>query len=94
VADGDVVPEDEGMSVAHDVANGAVLDVGARADADVIDVAADDHAGPDARVFTDDDIADEDGLRVDVGGGGDLRLAAAVGAKQGSVLGYAARRLT
>ena len=75
MADGDVVAEDERVLVAHDVEDAAVLNVGARADADVVDVAANHGAGPDAGVFADDDVADDDGGGVNVGGGGDLRAA-------------------
>ena len=48
VADGDVVAEDQGWVVTHDVEDGAVLNICAGANADVVDVAADDDAGPDA----------------------------------------------
>ncbi len=68
VADGDVVAEDERVLVAHDVEDAAVLNVGAGADADVVDVAADYGAGPDAGVFADDYVADDDGGGVDIGG--------------------------
>ena len=83
VADGDVVAEDERVLVAHDVEDATVLNVGARANADVVDVAANHGAGPDTRVFADDHVADDDGSGVNVGGGGDLRVLAAVGADVG-----------
>src|SRR5271163_2615922 len=51
VADGDVVAEDQGVLVAHDVENAAVLNVGAGADADVVDVPPNHGAGPHAGVF-------------------------------------------
>ncbi len=86
VADGDVVTEDERVRVAHYVEDGAVLDICARADADEVDVAADDDAGPDAGVGGDGYVADDDGLRIDVGGFGDAGGAAAVGAKQCGLL--------
>ncbi len=82
VADGDIVAEDERVRVAHDVKDGAVLDIAAGADADEVDVAADDDAGPDAGVGGDGYVTDDDGLRIDVGGIGDARGAAAVGPKQ------------
>jgi hypothetical protein len=82
VADGDRVAEDQRVRIAHDVEDGAVLDIGARADADEVDVAADYGAGPDAGVGADRDVADDDGLRVNVGGGGDLRPAATKTADQ------------
>src|SRR5580658_9451141 len=80
VADGDVVAEDERVLVAHHVQNAAVLNVGASADADVVDVAANHGAGPDAGVFANDDVADDDRGGVNIGGGGDLGVLAAVGA--------------
>src|SRR5258708_33527800 len=67
MADGYVVAEQQGMFVAHYVEDGAILNVGAGADADVVDVAADYRAGPDAGVWADDYVAD------DYGGGGDVR---------------------
>src|SRR5438876_6806295 len=79
VADGDVVAEDQRIFVAHDVKDRAVLDIGARADADVVDVAADHRAGPDAGVFADDHVADEHGSGIDVSGGGDFGAVAAIG---------------
>src|SRR6266852_9469611 len=78
VADGDVVAEEEGIFVAHYVEDAAVLNIGARADADVVHVAAHDGAGPDAGVGADDHVADDDGGGVDVGGCGDLGPLAAV----------------
>ncbi len=57
----------------------AVLDIGAGADADVVDVAADDRAGPDAGVGANDDVADDNGGGVNVGGSGDFGALAAVG---------------
>ena len=68
VTDGDVVAEDQRIFVAHYVEDRAVLDIGAGADADVVHVAANDGAGPDAGVFADDYVADDDGGGVDVGG--------------------------
>ena len=70
------------MRVAHDMEDGAVLDIGARADADEVDVAADNDAGPDAGVRADGDVADDDGLRINVRGCGDLRFAATKTANQ------------
>ena len=83
MADGDVVAEEERKFVAHDVEDAAVLNIGAGADADVVHVAADDGAGPDAGVGTDDDVADDDGGGVNVGGYGDFGPLAAVGADVG-----------
>lgn len=82
VADGDVIAEDEWVGIAHDVEDAAVLDVGTRADADEVDVTANDRAGPNAGVGADGDVADDDRGLVDVGRGVDLRRAAAMGANQ------------
>src|SRR5712672_89314 len=68
-----------GIFVAHDVEDGAILNVGAGADADVVDVAADYRAGPDAGVGADDDVADDYGGGVNVSGGGDFGALAAIG---------------
>ncbi len=83
VADGDVVAEEQRVFVAHYVEDAAVLDVGAGADADVVHVAAHNGAGPDAGVGADDNIADDDGGGVNVGGCGDLGPLTAVGADVG-----------
>src|SRR5258708_10286437 len=80
MADGYVVAEQQGMFVAHYVEDGAILNVGAGADADVVDVAADYRAGPDAGVWADDYVADDYGGGVNVSGGGDFGALAAIGA--------------
>src|SRR6266853_2786665 len=79
VADGYVVAEEQGIFVAHYVEDGAILNVGAGADADVVDVAADYRAGPDAGGWGDDYVADDYGGGVNVGGGGDFGALAAIG---------------
>ena len=53
-------------SVVADMHHGAVLQVGARADADEVDVAAEDSAGPDGGVVAEHDIADDGGGGIDV----------------------------
>src|SRR5260370_18144793 len=78
VADGDVVAEEQRIFVAHYVEDAAVLNIGARADADVVHVAAHDGAGPDAGVGADDHVADDDGGGVNVGGCGDVGPLAAI----------------
>ena len=83
MAYGYVIADEERVFVAHYVEDAAVLDIGAGADADVVDVAADHGAGPDAGVGADDDVADDDGGGVHVGRGGDLGPLAAVGADVG-----------
>src|SRR5690606_12283286 len=49
-----------------DVDDAAVLDVRARTDADVVDVAAHHCAGPDGDVVAQGDVADDDGGRINV----------------------------
>src|SRR5579859_609911 len=83
VADGHVVAEDQRVLVAHDVQDAAVLDVGARAYANVVHVATNHGAGPHAGVFADDHVADDDGGGVNIGGRGDLRALAAIRANVG-----------
>ncbi len=83
VADGDIVAEEQRIFVAHNVEDAAILDIGARADADVMHVAADDGAGPDAGVGADDHVADDDGGGVNVGGWGDFGPLAAIGSYVG-----------
>src|SRR5690606_10008307 len=68
-----VLADDRGIAVQPgvragmaDVDDAAVLDVGARADADVVDVAAHHRAGPDGNVVGQGDIADDDGGRINV----------------------------
>jgi hypothetical protein len=56
VADSDLVAENERVGALHNVEDGAILDVGAGADADVVDVAADDAAEPDAGVLAEGDV--------------------------------------
>src|SRR6267154_4312961 len=79
VADGYVVAEQEGIFVAHYVEDGAVLNIGAGADTDVVDVAADYGAGPNAGVWANDYVADDYGGGVNVSGGGDFGALAAIG---------------
>ena len=56
------------------VDDGAVLDRRAGADHDAAGVAAEHGARPDRRLRADRDLADDDGVRVDVGGRVDRRL--------------------
>jgi len=77
MADGDIVADHHGPASRNTfvfmgpVQNAAVLDIGARADADDIHVAAHRAHGPDGRVRADDDIADDGRRRVDVNPGPD-----------------------
>ena len=79
VTDGDIIAQDQRVFVAHHVQHRAVLNIRARADADVVHVAANHRARPDAGVFADDHVADDDGGGVDVGGCGDFGSFAAIG---------------
>ena len=56
------------------------------ADADLMDIAAEDGVHPDARVFADDDVADELGGVIDVTGFGKLGGDAFVGADHGYLM--------
>src|SRR5260370_34383703 len=79
MAHGHVIAEDERPFVAHDVEHSAVLDVGARADADVVHIAANHGARPDARILPNHDIADNHSGGVDISRFRDLWPLAAVG---------------
>src|SRR5262249_13870929 len=76
--DGHVVTQDQRIFVAHDVQHAAVLDIRARAYAHVMHVATNHRARPDAAVFADGHVANDDGRRIDVGGRGDPRALAAI----------------
>jgi hypothetical protein len=65
------------------VEDGVVLDIGVVANADLVDIAAEDGIHPDAGVFADDDVADELGGVIDVSSGGELGSDAFVGADHG-----------
>src|SRR5258707_2404045 len=67
MTDGDVVAENERVFVFHHMQYRAILNICARADANVIHVAAHDAQRPEARVFADDHVADHDR------GGGNIR---------------------
>jgi hypothetical protein len=54
------------------VEDAVVLNVGIVADADLVNVAAEDGVHPDAGVFAEDDVADELGGFVDIAGVGEL----------------------
>ena len=68
------------------------MDIGAGADADVVYVAADYGAGPDAGVGADDHVADDYGGGVDVGGGGDFGVLAAIGSDH--AVGVSSKKFT
>jgi len=84
VSDSAHIADDDGVQELHSVQDGAILDVGAGADTDVMDIAADDGVHPHARVVAEDDIADELGGGVDVAGGWNRGSDVAVRADHGS----------
>ena len=71
MADGDPVADFDRIEVALAVEDGAVLDIGVGADADGVDIAAQDGVHPDRGVLAEGDIADELGGEIDVGTGGE-----------------------
>ena len=74
-------PMSRRMRVRHHVDDRPVLDVGARADADPVHVAADDDVHPDAALRADLDVADDLGAVVDEGGRMDAGHVSPVGAE-------------
>ncbi len=80
VAYGDIVANVDAVLFFHAVEDAVVLNVGIVADADLVDVAAENGVHPDAGVFTENDVADELSGVVDVAGVGELGSDAFVGA--------------
>src|SRR4249919_2253623 len=87
VADGHVLADHGGEAaelgvrpVVADMHHGAVLDVGARADTDEVDVPADDGAGPDRDILAEDHVADHGGGGVDIAALAENRHLVEVGA--------------
>ena len=70
MTDGHVGADMGGISVASDAAgnvdDGPVLDIGARADADLVVIAADHHGEPDIRLIADLHVTDDRGRRRDI----------------------------
>ena len=83
VAHADVVAEVDAVLFFHAVEDAVVLNIGVVADADLVDVAAEDGVHPDAGVFAEDDVADELGRVVDIASVGELGSNALVGADHG-----------
>src|SRR6266446_400499 len=83
VAYGDVVADVDAVLFFHAVEDAVVLNVGIVADANLVDVAAEDCVHPDAGVLAENDVADELGGVVDVAGVGELGRDAFVGADHG-----------
>src|ERR1700676_228767 len=68
------------MRVLHDVQNRPVLNIGASADLNPVDVAANHYARPDARKLSNRDVADNHRIRINVSRRRNLRRPAAVAA--------------
>src|SRR3979490_1665274 len=66
------------MRVHHDVQHRPILDIGARADANPVDVATNHDARPDTRVLANRNVPDNHRVRVDVGRRRYFRSSAAV----------------
>ena len=79
MANGDAVADVGTKSMAVDVDDGAVLDVGALANSDLIHVATHDAAVPHTAARTDLDVADDHRRRCDEGVVSDFRHHTAVG---------------
>jgi len=84
VADGDPISDDHRVLIALAVEDGAVLNVGVRAYADRIDVAAKDGVHPDAGVFAELDVADKLCGVIDIAACRDGRIVALPSANHGS----------
>src|ERR1039458_1190035 len=80
VAHTDVVAQVDAVLFFHAVEDTVVLNVGIVADADLVNIAAEDGVHPDAGVFAEDDVADQLGGVVDVASAGELGSDAFVGA--------------
>jgi len=72
MADDDALPDEHRVPRVA-VQHGVVLDARPGADRDALDVAAQDRPGPDVRAALDHDVADDDGVDVDVDGVRELR---------------------
>jgi hypothetical protein len=77
--DGHVIAENERALVAHYVQYAPVLNIGARPDADVIHVAANDDKRPNAGVIANHYVADEHRSSINVSGSSDGGMSTLVG---------------
>src|ERR1700677_3222209 len=73
MAHGDVLADRDPISIFHAVQHAAILNVRVRADADCVDVAAQDGAHPDRGVLAEDDVANDLRRVVDVATRGNCR---------------------
>jgi hypothetical protein len=83
VADGHPVAHDDRVEVALTVEHGAVLYVGVGADADGVDVSAEDRVHPDGGVRAESNIANELGGEIDIAGVVNLGSVPLVGTDHG-----------
>ncbi len=79
MADGDIIAKNQRILIAHDVQHRAILNVGPRADANVVHVAANHRARPDARILANHHVANDDRGWDDISRCRDLRVLAAIG---------------
>ena len=68
MAYGDAVVDHGGAAAVIDMDDRQILNVGALADSDAVDIATDHRAEPDARVSTDDDVTEDVYPVGDIGG--------------------------
>jgi hypothetical protein len=87
VADGDPVAHDDRMEVALAMEDGAVLDIGVGADADGVDVTAQDGVHPHRRALTEYDVAEDLGGGVDVATCRDCWRMALIASEHGNLCG-------
>jgi hypothetical protein len=83
VADGDPVADGDRVEVALAVKDAAVLDIGVGADADGVDIAAEDGVHPDGGALAEDDVAEKLRGEIDVATGGDDGELATIAANHG-----------
>src|SRR5712664_4898595 len=76
--DGHAIAKNERTLVAHDVQYAAVLNVGARADADVVHIAANHRARPNAGILANHHVANDDRGGINVRRSRDLRVLSAI----------------
>src|SRR5260370_38810975 len=73
MADGHVIAKNQRILIEHDVADRTVLNVGPRADANVVHVAANHGTRPDARILANHHVTDNHCRGVDIGRSRNLR---------------------
>ena len=81
VSDRHIVADDGWMGITHDMDEGEVLNIGARADADGVDVASHDHVHPHAALWPEMHVTDDLSAAVHEGRRVDSRIDRTVGAE-------------